>query len=244
MCPRLGTGTSVVRFDAFVPLFGFSYDLAVLRPVTVALLTLSLIGAACSGDDDPEDMSAVTSIPEEESTSSTTTEPRTVDPDVIPDDESLITEEYVESVLTALETVNQQAFELTRSEGVVTEDVIALVTDTSTGPRAVSAINSLSDLAASGFTPYKDDPDPVVYDVVEIHTATATCIVAFVDIDFSGAFRDAPPEPPSGRPTMELLPATEEQRASGRNPTAWVVDETPVVEDDGDMPDCRVTETG
>ena len=66
-----------------------------------ALLGATLLLGACGDDDDNGDRSAVTSIPDEttSSTSSTTTEPRTVAPDVIPQDESQITEEYVEQVL-------------------------------------------------------------------------------------------------------------------------------------------------
>ena len=203
------------------------------------LLALSLLAGACS-DDEP-DRSAATSIPDETSSTTTTTEPETVAPDVIPDDESLITEDYVESVLNALETADHRAFIAAREEGVVGDTAIQILTATGTEPDAARGINSLADLAREGFPGYAPSPRPAEFSVKELLEASSTCVLAVVEIDSSSYFLEPPPDPPPGRTIVELLPATPAQRESGHNPTAWVVDSIPVIADGDTLPDCEVS---
>ena len=127
--------------------------LAMRRHLT-ALLVAGLLLGACGDDDDNGDQTAVTSIPDETSTStsSTTTEPRTVAPDVIPQDESQITEEYVEQVLNELFVVSLNALATLDPRGLVDESDIELIE--SAQPRDRSRreqINDLVELAFGGF---------------------------------------------------------------------------------------------
>lgn len=205
------------------------------------VLAAALVLAGCAGDDAAVDP-AVTSIPDDTTSTTTTTEPDTVAPDIIPADESLITEEYVEGVLTALERQNRVSSKLTREAGVVGEDTIEILFAIGTEPNAIEGVNSLAELARQGFEGYREDPDPVIYEVIELVEARSTCIVAVVEIDASGIFVDPPEAPPPGDLMVELLPASEEQRASGLNPTAWVIDSIPLVGPGDDAPDCDVTQ--
>lgn len=207
----------------------------------VLFLTVALAIASCSGNDDGS--AAVTSIPDETTTSVTTTsEPDTVAPDIIPNDVSLIDEAYVEGVLNALAVTNADVLSLTREAGLVTEDVIAMVDATSSEADAIESINSLARLAREGFDRYSPELTPATYEVLDLLTATDECIVVEVTVDRSGLFVKPPSDPPPGRTLLELLPATEQQRASGLNPTAWVVDSAPVVREGDPLPDCQVAQ--
>ena len=223
-----------VRFAAFTGPRVLSYDLAVLRPVVVAILTLALIAAGCSGDDEP-DLSAVTSIPDEQPSSTTTTAPRAVAPDVIPDDQALITEEYVEGVLTALFQASGDAIRESIEAGMLTQQTIDTIDATHTVEASVGQVENLVDAELDGFARYRPDPGHVraqVIDLFEVHT---DCIVAEVSIDASELLVD-PPLSSGLRTALRLVPAEQEQRATGLNPTAWVIADT-LVTDDGGAPE-------
>ncbi|HEU5083156.1 MAG TPA: hypothetical protein VFU14_07445, partial [Acidimicrobiales bacterium] len=99
-----------------------------MQRLLTGLLGVSLLLAACGDDDADDDRAAVTSIPDETpTTSTTTTEPETVAVDVIPQDTSLITEDYVEQVLDALYEATLEATRLTRTAGVVDEPAIRII---------------------------------------------------------------------------------------------------------------------
>jgi hypothetical protein len=189
-----------------------------IRGCIGALLAFSVLAGACS-DDEPEN-SAVTSIPDETSSTTSTTEPETVAPDVIPDDESLITEEYVQGVLAALSEASNEVLIKVREAGVVEEDAIAIVQATKTESHAVDSINALANAARNGFDAYVEDPQPARYEVQALPQASRDCIVVDAEADSSGAFVEPPP-PVVVRST--LVPASQEQRASGLNSTAWVL---------------------
>src|SRR3546814_12019965 len=106
-----------------------------MRRHLTALLVAGLLLGACGDDDDSGDRAAATSIPERTSTStSTTTEPRTVAPDVIPQAESQITEGSVEQVLNALFVVSGDALQPTIGAGLVDAPAISLVAASSSQP--------------------------------------------------------------------------------------------------------------
>ena len=207
-----------------------------MRRLLHGLLGATLLLGACGGDDDDSDRAAITSIPEEttSSTSSTTTEPRTVAPDVIPQDESQITEEYVEQVLDALHEAMLGATEAARSAGLVEERAIAISEATNTEQGARDLLNGLVAQAADGFAGFRDDLQPVDTEVVEIHEVASDCIFVEALFDFSGLTTE-PGNSEDFRLFARLVPASEEQRASGLNPTAWVLDELPAT-DDGSVP--------
>lgn len=209
-----------------------------MRRLLPALLAASLVLGGCGGDDDDDgDQAAVTSIPEETSTStSTTTEPRTVAPDVIPQDESQITEEYVEQVLNELFEVSLQAFTASRDAGIVEERAIALLDATSSDAVFEQRVNDLSDFARAGFSGMEPEPSSVQVSVVDVLDSDESCIVAEVTTDASGLMTDPPPMEPGERDFVRLLVASPEQLATGLNPTAWVLDEFPVTLD-GTVPD-------
>lgn len=209
-----------------------------MRRLLPALLAAGLLLGACGGDDDDGDQAAVTSIPDETSTStsSTTTEPRTVAPDVIPQDESQITEEYVEQVLNELFEVSLQAFVASRDAGVVEEQAIGLLDATSSDAVFEQRINDLSNFARTGFSGMKEAPSAVRVRVLDVLEANESCVVAEVTTDASGLMTDPPPMEPGERDFVRVLVASEEQRSSGLNPTAWVLDEFPVTLD-GTVPD-------
>lgn len=210
------------------------------RMLTGATITLGLLAGACSGDDAP-DTSAVTSIPDDTTTSSTTTtEPDTVAPDVIPADESLITEEYVQGVLDGLAQASLDAVLATKAAGVTDARAIEIANATGTTPQALRDINELTELARNDFAAYRPQPGPVSFTIEELKVARADCILAAVDLDLSKLFAD-PPEPPPGQPVIELLPATDEQRSTGLNPTAWVIDSLPIITSGDEQPDCEVS---
>jgi hypothetical protein len=205
-----------------------------MRRLLPALLAASLVLGACGGDDDG-DQAAVTSIPDETSTStSTTTEPRTVAPDVIPQDASQITEEYVEQVLDQLYDAMLGATEAARAAGVVEERAIAISEATNSEQGARELLNGLVEQAAGGFAGFRDELRPVDTEVVELHEASVDCIFAEARFDFSGLTTE-PGDAEMFRLFVRLIPASEEQRASGLNPTAWVLDELPAT-DDGSVP--------
>ena len=212
-----------------------------IRGCLGALLAFTLVATACSDDDDA-DTSAITSIPDDTTSTTSTTEPRTVAPDVIPDDESLITEDYVQGVLNGYSESALDAFLATRAAGGADEIAIGIVDATSTEPHAVERINSLADVAFEGFAGYRSDPGPIRYDVQSVTIATRTCIVAAILLD-SSALLEKPVEASQseGNLLIELLPATQEQRSGGLNPTAWVIDSLVFVDPAGDNPDCEIT---
>jgi hypothetical protein len=202
-----------------------------MRRLLPALLAASLVLGACGGDDDG-DQAAVTSIPDETSTStSTTTEPRTVAPDVIPQDESQITEEYVEQVLNELYEVSLESILLARESGLVDEPSLSRLEATSSDDVFERRANDLLDLASTGFQGLKADPGPMRFTVLELVDASSSCIVAEVSAD-STALVEAPQPRQSGqREFVRLYPASEEAQASGLNPTAWTLDQFPVTFD-------------
>ena len=73
------------------------------------------------------------------------------------------------------------------------------------------------------------------FQVVAVLEASSACVSAEVRTDASGLLED-PSIPTGAREFVRLYPAGQEQRASGLNPTAWVVDQFPVTLD-GSVPD-------
>jgi hypothetical protein len=193
-----------------------------MRRLLTGLLGVTLLVSAC-GDDDDGDRSAVTSIPERSTTTSTTTTaPAVPPPDVIPEDVSLITEEYVEQVLNALYEVSLEALLLAREEGLVDQPSIELAESIRTPEHALEAVNSLIEIAAEGFPGYRENPGPTTADVRDVIIATNACVFAEVEFDSSETIEEPAPPPPELRAFVELRTASSEQRTSG-NPTAWVV---------------------
>jgi len=205
-----------------------------MRRLLTGLLAMALLLGAC-GDDDAGDDSAVTSIPDETATSSTTTEPPVPPIDVIPSDPSLITEEYVEQVLDALYEVSLEAIELARAEGVVDQPSIDRLEATSSEQLALTRINGLIADASAGFPDYPQVLKPVDATVLDVIEAGGSCTLVEADFDSSG-ITTRPSNSEGFRVFARLLPANEEQRSSGLNPTAWVLDGLPAT-DDGTVPD-------
>ena len=204
-----------------------------MRRLLHGLLGATLLLGACGNDDDDGDRAAVTSIPEESisSTSSTTTEPRTVAPDVIPQDVDLITEEYVEQVLNELYEVSLQSFMVAREAGLVEEQAMALIEATNSETVYTQQVNDLLALSATGFEGMRPTPSAVEVSVVELLAASPSCVVAEVTTDASGLMDNSTPADPEERSFVRLLVASESQRQTGLNPTAWVFDEFPVTFD-------------
>lgn len=207
-----------------------------VRRLLTGLLSASLLLVAC-GDDGDDDRAAATSIPDETSSTTTTTaKPRVPPPDVIPTDTSLITEEYVEQVLDALYEVSLEAIERARAEGGVPQAAIDLVESIRSPTHSLEALNALFGAAADGFAGYREDPAPTTADVIDVLVATQGCMFAEVVFDSSGAFSSPPSTPPNLRSFVRLIPATDEQKGSGLNPTAWVIDALPFTTD-GTVPE-------
>lgn len=204
-----------------------------MRRLLHGLLGATLLLGACGGDDDDGRAAAITSIPEETSTStsSTTTEPRTVAPDVIPQDVDLITEEYVEQVLDALFEVSLQSFVVAREAGLVEERALALIEATNSASVYEEQVNDLLALSAANFEGMRPNPSAVDVSVVEVMHKSESCAVAEVTTDPSGLMDNTAPADPGERSFVRLLVASESQRQSGLNPTAWVFDEFPVTFD-------------
>jgi hypothetical protein len=202
-----------------------------MRRLLHGLLLASLLLGACGGDGDGNDRAAVTSIPDDTTTSTTTTVPRTVAPDVIPQDVSLITEEYVEQVLNELLEVSGDALRVAIQEGLVEERAIALIEATSSSGTVTDDLNELLDIVSTGFAGIKDKPTSMRVAVIEVLVAQRDCVLAEVKLDRSGVVQGAPADEPNLRTFAKLVPAADEQRASGHNPTAWVTDGLPTTSD-------------
>ena len=209
-----------------------------MRRLLHGLLGATLLLGACGGDDDDGRAAAITSIPEETSTStsSTTTEPRTVAPDVIPQDVDLITEEYVEQVLNELFVVSRDAIVAAREDELVDTRSIDLMTATSSDAVLTQRLNDLIDMSFNSFDGIRSSPEPLRLMVIDLLQTGRDCVVAEVETDASGLLEEAPVTTPDERDFVRLLPASEEQRAAGLNPTAWVLDQFPVTLD-GSVPD-------
>jgi hypothetical protein len=205
-----------------------------MRRLLTGLLGASLLLGACGGNDD-DDRSLVTSIPEQTTTSTTTTTPPVPPPDVIPDDPALITEEYVEQVLNLLFEVSNETLIATMEAGLVTPEVIALVEATSPPTRVADAINELIGLALDDFPNVQASPRPIEATVLAVHERSPRCVFAEVTLD-STTVSTADATPEDMRTFARLLPASEEQRRSGLNRTAWVIDELPA-SPDGSQPE-------
>lgn len=207
-----------------------------MRRLLTGLLGVTLLVSAC-GDDDGDDGSAVTSIPERSTTTSTTTTaPAVPPPDVIPEDVSLITEEYVEQVLNALYEVSLEAVELARAEGLVDQPSIERLESISSETYSVNAINSLLNLSSTGFAGLRDELSPVRSDVQDVLEASRSCVFVEVSFDTSGLTDTPPPAAAAVRTFARLLAASETGRDTSLNPSAWVLDSLPVTED-GSVPD-------
>jgi hypothetical protein len=196
-----------------------------MRRLLTGLLGASLLLGACGGNDD-DDRSLVTSIPEQTTTSTTTTTPPVPPPDVIPDDPALITEEYVEQVLNLLFEVSNETLLATMDAGLVTAEVIDLIDATSPDSRAADDVNELIRLSAQDFPGIRPRPDPLVASVDQVLEASSACIFAEVTLDDSGVL-ETPTNFQGTRTFARLLPATQQQAATGLNPTAWVLDDLP-----------------
>ena len=122
------------------------------------------------------------------------------------------------------------------------EKAIAIVDATSTKPYAIERINSLSELVSGGFERFQENPGPTRYIVHEVITGTTECLVVSVEVDSSDFVKEPSTDRPPGETMIELLPAAPDQRDSGLNPTAWVVDSIPLVTAQDALPDCAVTE--
>lgn len=207
-----------------------------MRRLLHGLLGATLLLGACGSDDD-DDRSAVTSIPEETTspTSSTTTEPRTVAPDVIPQDESQITEEYVEQVLNELYVVSLQSFVVARDAGLVEERALALIEATNSGSVYEQQVNDLLALASTNFDGMRAEPTPVRASVANVLDSSLACAVAEVTTDSSGLMTTPIPTDVNERSFVRILAASDSQQQAGLNPTAWVFDEFPVTFD-GSVP--------
>ncbi|MFP5576752.1 MAG: hypothetical protein ACLGIZ_00785, partial [Acidimicrobiia bacterium] len=165
-----------------------------------ALLVAGLLLGACGDDDDSGERAAVTSIPDDTTTSSTTTtEPRTVAPDVIPQDESQITEEYVEQVLNELYAVANEALRLSMEAGLVDEPSIDLIEATSSATTAAEDINALLDLSRRNFEGFRNDPEPLRADVLDVIEASSECVFAEITVDRSGSLSEPPARDPAVR---------------------------------------------
>lgn len=211
-----------------------------MRRLLTALLGASLVLGAC-GDDDNGDQAAVTSIPDETSTSTTTTtEPRTVAPDVIPTDESQITEEYVEGVLNDILAASLEATRHTREIGLVDEITIGIIESLNSEERATQALNSLAEAAVGDFAGFNENLQPAKATVSEVIAASPECVFAEVVFDNAGFLKESQPLPENVRGFARLVPATDEQLSSGRNPTAWIIDALPATEDGSVPPDTCV----
>lgn len=204
-----------------------------MRRLLHGLLGATLLLGACGGDDDDSDRAAVTSIPEEttSSTSSTTTGPRTVAPDVIPQDESQITEEYVEQVLNELFGVSGQALRIAMQAGLVEENAITLIEATSSSNTVTDDLNELLGITSSGFEGIRHNPTSLSATVREVVHARPNCVFAEIELDRSGVIEGDVAIDSNVRTFAKLIPATEEQAASGKNPTAWVTDGLPTTTD-------------
>lgn len=215
-----------------------------MRRLLHGLLGATLLLGACGGDDDDGRAAAITSIPEETSTStsSTTTEPRTVAPDVIPQDESQITEEYVEQVLNELLQTSAAATKHAREVGVVDEMTIEMLESINGEERTIQAVNSLLEASSAGFKGFKADLRPATADVANLHDVSSQCIFAEVSFDNSALLQDPQPLPDNVRGFVRLVPSSDAQRASGHNATAWVIDSLPATED-GSVPADRCATT-
>ncbi|HUF32267.1 MAG TPA: hypothetical protein VMN58_03545 [Acidimicrobiales bacterium] len=209
-----------------------------MRRLLTALLGASLVLGACGDDDDNGDRAAVTSIPDDTpSSTAATTEPRTVAPDVIPQDVSLITEEYVEQVLNELLVASLEATKHTRGVGLVDETTIEIVESLNSRERSTQALNSLIEASSAGFQGFKDDLRPTTADVSALLEASTQCVFAEVSFDNSGLLVDSQPLPDNVRSFARLVPATDTQRESGLNETAWMIDALPATEDGSVPPD-------
>jgi len=207
-----------------------------MRRLLIGLLGAALLISAC-GDDDAGDRAAVTSVPDRTTTTSTTTTEPPVPPiDVIPRDPELITEEYVEQVLDALYEVSMEAVELARAEGLVDQPSIQIIESIRTPDHALDAINALIQTTAEGFPGYPENPGPTTADVTDVIVATANCVFAEVVFDSSASLVEPPQVPDNLRSFARLRPASETQRASGLNPTAWAIDDLPF-STDGSTPE-------
>lgn len=204
-----------------------------MRRLLLALTCATLVLPAC-GDDDDGERAAVTSVPAHTTvttSSTTTTEAPVPPPDVIPADESQITEQYVEQVLNALYEVSLEAILLTREAGAVTDEVVRVTDSISSPEHSTSVLNGLITMAADGFPELRIDPSPVTAQVRELHQSRRDCLFAEVEFDRSGLFASPADLPREIRGFVRLRLASPEQLATGRNPTAWVVDGLPATDD-------------
>lgn len=202
-----------------------------MRRLLHGLLLASLLLGACGDDGNGDDRAAVTSIPDDTTTSTTTTVPRTVAPDVIPQDVSLITEEYVEQVLNALYEVSLSSVLAAREAMVVDQRALDLLWATSSAAVFEQRVNDLADLSSADFPGLKAEPQPMRTTVVRLLESFRECVTAEVATDSSALVANPRVSEPGERTFVRLLTATPEQLASGLNPTAWVLDEVPVTLD-------------
>ncbi|MBW3662629.1 MAG: hypothetical protein KY469_05965 [Actinobacteria bacterium] len=145
------------------------------------------------------------------------------DPYAIPD---TIDAAYIEKVYGALAEVQHEAKrELLGSFG----EVEVLPSPVRDRLRAIYAVDAFTKIAAKWQADFQEPhpPDvptplrPVSLRVLEVHTATPTCIVALADYDFSGVSS----APPAVEPIqfIALVPATPDRDPEGFNPTPWII---------------------
>lgn len=182
-------------------------------PVAV-LLTLALATAACTGNRSGRTPQAT--VPRAAGT--TPTAAAVADPYAIP---KVITKQYVQKVLDALDQVDAGAARLIVASGALSPNAAAQIRAITTPSQYTQQTSIVLAQLRQGVSVYKSPPGAVKDTVTRLVSASPICVFAASIRDYSALLMVPPP------PRLNyfvLRRRTTIPAASGPNPTPWAVD--------------------
>jgi hypothetical protein len=178
-------------------------------------MALTLIPAACGGDDDADLVPAAT-VGTAPTTTSTTARP--IDVAVIPDDPAQIDEDYVQAVVDALFAVDAEATKIFVETKTLDERGIDYLEAVFVGEELDQQVNNWFQDLAQG--PDELLPGSLRHSVDRILDMASDCLFVQVQRDFAETTTNN-----AGKSTtyLGLTPQQPEDDPAELNPTAWMI---------------------
>jgi len=191
------------------------------------VLALTLLLAACAGDDDP---GPTASVPTAASAPTTPSAPTTTtagaDPFAIPD---VIDAAYVNRVLAALYAVDGDVVRKVIATNQLDVDDVARYVAIYSEPQRSYEIDQLRQLLGAEHGNFRQPPGDRRVTVSQIGTASSRCIFANVAVDFSQVLIAPPPRTSGEFDVIKLTPTPADADREDLNPTPWSVADVEVV---------------
>lgn len=180
--------------------------------------------AACGDDGGAAAQTTTTTSSTTTTTEATTTTTEPVDPTTVPDE---ITEPYVQAVLDELYAIEGDAIRLAVEEGLVTGEVLELLSTIYGESEQREVANLLLDAATFEFEGVRRPPGDPEAEVLSLVSASSECVFAETSFDVSQV------TVVESEPIVTFV----ELRRSDSNRTPWRIEFAPAVPEGSDPPE-------